>query len=158
MKNLMKLALIGTCMAALVAFAAGCTPAPGSETELSDGSAQFSQGDLVVKLDANPTTGYEWTFQIDGDAVQPDGDEFIPASDGSQPKTGEGGVHEFRFKAEGSRSRTPAHGKRPTTTRRSCLASRSKAASSRRSKNGNNADRMREATAARLPLPHRRTC
>lgn len=102
MKNLMKLALIGTCMAALVAFAAGCTPAPGSETELSDGSAQFSQGDLVVKLDANPTTGYEWTFQIDGDAVQPDGDEFIPASDGSQPKTGEGGVHEFRFKAEGS--------------------------------------------------------
>ena len=50
----------------------------------------------------NPTTGYEWTFQIDGSAVQPDGDEFVPASDGAQPKTGEGGVHTFNFKADGS--------------------------------------------------------
>ena len=56
----------------------------------------------MVKLDANPTTGYEWTFQIDGSAVQPDGDEFVPASDGAQPKTGEGGVHTFNFKADGS--------------------------------------------------------
>ena len=30
------------------------------------------------------------------------GDEFVPASDGAQPKTGEGGVHTFNFKADGS--------------------------------------------------------
>ena len=79
-------------MAAFIAFAVGCSAAPGSEVQIAEGSAEFSQGDLVVKLDANPTTGYEWTFQIDGSAVQPDGDEFVPASDGAQPKTGEGGV------------------------------------------------------------------
>lgn len=89
-------------MAAFIAFAVGCSAAPGSEVQIAEGSAEFSQGDLVVKLDANPTTGYEWTFQIDGSAVQPDGDEFVPASDGAQPKTGEGGVHTFNFKADGS--------------------------------------------------------
>ena len=78
-------------MAAFVAFAVGCSAAPGSEVQIAEGSAEFSQSNLVVKLDANPTTGYEWTFQIDGSAVQPDGDEFVPASDGAQPKTGEGG-------------------------------------------------------------------
>ena len=65
-------------MAAFIAFAVGCSAAPGSEVQIAEGSAEFSQGDLVVKLDANPTTGYEWTFQIDGSAVQPDGDEFVP--------------------------------------------------------------------------------
>ena len=83
-------------MAAFIAFAVGCSAAPGSEVQIAEGSAEFSQGDLVVKLDANPTTGY------DGSAVQPDGDEFVPASDGAQPKTGEGGVHTFNFKADGS--------------------------------------------------------
>ena len=34
--------------------------------------------------------------------MQPDGDEFVPASDGAQPKTGVGGVREFNFKADGS--------------------------------------------------------
>ena len=82
-------------MAAFVAFAVGCSAAPGSEVQIAEGSAEFSQSNLVVKLDANPTTGYEWTFQIDGSAVH-------PASDGAQPKTGEGGVHTFNFKADGS--------------------------------------------------------
>ncbi len=53
-------------MAAFVAFAVGCSAAPGSEVQIAEGSAEFSQSNLVVKLDANPTTGYEWTFQIDG--------------------------------------------------------------------------------------------
>lgn len=101
MKKHLKLALVGVCMAAFVALAAGCASA-GSEVEITQGSAKFSQGALEVKLDANPTTGYEWTYQIDGEGVQPDGDEFVPASDGAQPKTGEGGVHTFNFKADGS--------------------------------------------------------
>ena len=102
MKARLKLAIAGACMAAFVAFAVGCSAAPGSEVQIAEGSAEFSQSNLVVKLDANPTTGYEWTFQIDGSAVQPDGDEFVPASDGAQPKTGVGGVREFNFKADGS--------------------------------------------------------
>lgn len=102
MKKRVKLALAGACMAALVALAVGCTAAQGAAVEIAEGTAQFSQGDLAVKLEANPTTGYEWTFQIDGDAVQPDGDEYVPANEGAQAKTGEGGVHEFAFKADGS--------------------------------------------------------
>ena len=71
MKARLKLVIAGACMAAFIAFAVGCSAAPGSEVQIAEGSAEFSQGDLVVKLDANPTTGYEWTFQIDGSAVQP---------------------------------------------------------------------------------------
>lgn len=102
MKKHLKLALVGACMAAFVALAVGCTTAQGSSVEITQGSALFSQGSLEVKLDANPTTGYEWTYQIEGTGVQPDGDEFVPASDGAQPKTGEGGVHTFNFKADGT--------------------------------------------------------
>ena len=39
-------------MAAFIAFAVGCSAAPGSEVQIAEGSAEFSQGDLVVKLDA----------------------------------------------------------------------------------------------------------
>lgn len=103
MKKHLKLALVGACMAAFVALAVGCMSAP-QETSvgIAGGSAQFSQGTLEVKLDANPTTGYEWTYQIEGAGVQPDGDEFVPASAGDQAQTGEGGVHTFNFKADGS--------------------------------------------------------
>lgn len=102
MKARLKLVIAGAFMTAFVAFAVGCFAAPGSEVQIAEGPAEFSQGNLVVKLDANPTTGYEWTFQIDGSAVQPDSDEFVPASDGAPPKTGESGMHAFNFKADGS--------------------------------------------------------
>lgn len=102
MRKHLKLALVGACMAAFVALAVGCTTAQGSSVEIAQGSALFSQGSLEVKLDANPTTGYEWTYQIEGTGAQPDGDEFVPASDGDQAQTGEGGVHTFNFKADGT--------------------------------------------------------
>lgn len=102
MKKYLKRTLVGVCMAAFVALAVGCSAAQSTTVQVAEGQAQFSQGDLEVKLDANPTTGYEWTYQIDGEAVQPNGDEFIPSSDSVEPKTGEGGVHTFNFKANGS--------------------------------------------------------
>ena len=133
-------------MAAFVAFAVGCSAAPGSEVQIAEGSAEFSQSNLVVKLDANPTTGYEWTFQIDGSAVQPDGDEFVPASDGAQPKTGEGGVHTFNFKADGSGEATLTF-----TYARSCCMRRLKTARSRRLKSRRK--HQRAGTAERRSRP-----
>ena len=143
-------------MAAFIAFAVGCSAAPGSEVQIAEGSAEFSQGDLVVKLDANPTTGYEWTFQIDGSAVQPDGDEFVPASDGAQPKTGEGGVHTFNFKADGSGEATltftyARSWERRTATRPSCCMRRLKTARSRRLKSRRK--HQRAGTAERRSRP-----
>lgn len=89
-------------MAVFVALAVGCGAEKGTAVEITSGSVLFSQSDMEVKLDANPTTGYEWTASIDGTAVTANGDQYVAASDGSQPATGEGGVHTFNFKADGS--------------------------------------------------------
>lgn len=102
MKKPMKLVLLGACMAAFVACAVGCTAAQGTAVEVTDGRAQFSQGELEVQLDANPTTGYEWTCAIEGDAVTAEGDNYVASGDGNEPKAGEGGVQLFAFKASGS--------------------------------------------------------
>lgn len=102
MKKPMKLALVGACMAAFVACAVGCATAQGTEVEVTDGRAQFSQGELEVQLDANPTTGYEWTCAIEGDAVTAEGDNYVAPGDSNEPKAGEGGVQIFAFKASGS--------------------------------------------------------
>ena len=48
MKARLKLAIAGACMAAFVAFAVGCSAAPGSEVQIAEGSAEFSQSNLVV--------------------------------------------------------------------------------------------------------------
>lgn len=93
------MALGAACLAALTLFGVGCSAWQGTGIEITDGKAMFSEGDLKVELDANPTTGYEWTCEIQGDAVTAEGDDFVAASDGGDSKAGEGGTQTFSFKA-----------------------------------------------------------
>ena len=58
-------------------------------------------GKMIVVLDANATTGYEWTSSIEGAAVKAAGDEY-EADTTSDGKAGAGGVHTFTYQAEGS--------------------------------------------------------
>lgn len=113
-----RVALIAACVAALALAMLGCacTAAPkdgpvsaddAAAIEFAEGQALYSQGDMLVILDSNPTTGYGWTCSIKGDAVTADMDEFILSDDPDkdqdiQPKAGAGGTHMFGFKAVGT--------------------------------------------------------
>lgn len=122
MKRTMCVKMAGVCVAAAmtVAFGWGCS-APVSEEpsagegvaidegttiDFAEGSALYSQGDMVVMLDSNPTTGYEWTCEVEGDTVTVDLDKYLSAeeltADDKQAMAGEGGMHTFGFKAEGT--------------------------------------------------------
>ena len=109
MKGFAKALLVGMCAVGLAALVAGCAaPAADSRAGSSKIDASFEGGELscagstmTVALEANVTTGYEWTSSIEGAAVKAVGDEYVAdaASDG---KTGVGGVHTFTYQAEGS--------------------------------------------------------
>lgn len=102
MQRYLKALLLGVCTAVFVACAVGCAVEKGTAIEITDGKAQFGQSDLEVQLDANPTTGYEWTYTIDGTVVQATGDQYVATNEGDEAKAGEGGTHTFNFKADGS--------------------------------------------------------
>lgn len=81
---------------------AGCsTTSKGSVNLDNDGLAENNGGDLTVTLKGNPTTGYEWTYTIEGDKV-----EFV-SSDYKQDNedkevAGAGGTYTFKFKVTGA--------------------------------------------------------
>ncbi len=113
-----RVALVGMFMAALMLTMFGCTytstptdgvvPADDAVAlELADGQVSYSQGDMLVTLASNPTTGYGWTCAIEGEVVTSDIDEYLPTEElgedkDGQAKAGAGGVHTFGFKAEGT--------------------------------------------------------
>ncbi|MFR1639655.1 MAG: protease inhibitor I42 family protein [Eggerthellaceae bacterium] len=129
-----------------------CSAAPGSEVQIAEGSAEFSQSNLVVKLDANPTTGYEWTFQIDGSAVQPDGDGSSPRAT-APSQDGRRRLHvqlQSRRLGRGTLTFTYARSwRRRTATRASCCMRRLKTARSRRLKSR----RKHQRADGRAPFP-----
>ncbi|WP_080800648.1 protease inhibitor I42 family protein [Arabiibacter massiliensis] len=119
MKKILKLTLIGACLAALVGVLAACgSPAQGGRegvvpaddeatVQFDGGELLYSQGDMIVMLDGNATTGYEWTSEITGSTVTQDMDEYVEeggAMDeaGKDAVAGAGGVHMFGYKANGS--------------------------------------------------------
>ncbi len=67
---------------------------------LEDSSAECRVGDFViVSLDSNPTTGYDWTpVSYDESVLKIDGRRFIPARRGL---VGSGGTTEISFLAVG---------------------------------------------------------
>jgi inhibitor of cysteine peptidase len=68
--------------------------------EVDEGNAneshRASAGDhVVIRLAETPTSGYRWQVDDhDPAALQPAGDDFVPAADA---RTGGGGTREFRF-------------------------------------------------------------
>lgn len=111
--------------AALVVFAAlalascggaeqsGVTSAVSSEPP-TDGAATFGPGDAVsvaagttftIVVDANPTTGYEWTLTDSGDpdVVTPEGSVY-EQEPGSEDRAGAGGTETWVFRAESAGS------------------------------------------------------
>lgn len=122
MKKYLKVIFVGACMAVLIAFVAGCSapkenPSDGKESsdgnedgtavEFDGGDLLYAEGDMIVMLDGNATTGYEWTSAIEGSSVKNDVDQYLAEGEtvngaGENVVAGAGGVHVFGYKAEGS--------------------------------------------------------
>lgn len=82
---------------------ASCSaPSAGSVNVGKDGRATSNGSELVVTLKGNPTTGYEWKYEIQGKNLQFVDSNYVADSNA----TGSGGTYTFRFKATGSSEAT----------------------------------------------------
>ena len=106
MKKLLALLL---CAAALVSLGAcsvhvnvtsdDAETTDTTETAAYDGGAPMiytEDGDLVIALAGNPTTGYEWSCEVDGDCVSGGDYEYLQDA-AAEDMVGVGGVFTFRF-------------------------------------------------------------
>lgn len=69
------------------------------------GDVAVREDGLVVSLEGNPTTGFEWTYGIEGSTVEAVSDTYSSKAQ-AQPTTGAGGIYTFEFKAAGTGSST----------------------------------------------------
>ncbi len=89
--------------------ACGSTPHEVVLTESDNGSAiTLKAGQvLVVRLAANPTTGYAWNLSaVDEAVLRPAGEAGYTPEPASQERLGAGGTAEWRFVAAGSGATT----------------------------------------------------
>ncbi|WP_172623453.1 protease inhibitor I42 family protein [Arabiibacter massiliensis] len=103
MKKLMRLALVGLCLAVAALIAAGCASGKGDAFEVTDGGyARFSDKRLEVQLEADVAGGYQWECEADGATVK-----FVEGVAGDylsgKAPEGEGvGLAIFTYEPEGS--------------------------------------------------------
>lgn len=105
-----KLIAILLCAAALLSLGA-CTVTANvttndeetttdtAETAAYDGAAPdiyTENGELVIALEGNPSTGYEWSCEVDGDCVSGGDYEYVQDST-EEMLVGVGGTFIFRF-------------------------------------------------------------
>ena len=55
---------------------------------------------FIIALESNPTTGFEWMAEIEGDHISYLGKEFVSAHDADTNVVGAGGMEYFTYKAE----------------------------------------------------------
>lgn len=98
-----KIVLTVVAAMALVAALAltGCQQAASSYT-FGSGQVETKGKVVTVKLDGNPTTGYEWTYEKAGDALVYKSDSYT--SSGKAADAGAGGVYTYTF--EGAKAGT----------------------------------------------------
>jgi inhibitor of cysteine peptidase len=91
-------------MSALL-FASLFSVVEASEWRLTDKEASreiiVQKGDrLLVELPANPTTGYSWNLQLQGDNILSQGKSQYKPSDKSGNLVGSGGTEIWKFRAQ----------------------------------------------------------
>lgn len=89
-----KLMTILACAALLLCVGCGAKEA---EEPAADKSAVVSDGELVVRLKGNPTTGYTWGWEMQGDCLtEVEQENYLP-DETEEDMAGVGGVFEYRF-------------------------------------------------------------
>lgn len=108
MRKIARLALVAS-LALAALLAVGCVSGfegGSSDIDLPSGRLSYTSTALSIVLDENATTGYAWTCEADGAAVESAGDESLSAKDlGKREEenlTGAPGAHLFEFSLTGS--------------------------------------------------------
>ncbi len=104
MKKRLLFICVAMAAAGMLLALGGCSqPAPspnnnpqGPSAQKSDERVSYEGKTLSVTLEENATTGYLWSFTIDGSSLVPTGDEVI-ASASSKDSVGAPTKHVFRF-------------------------------------------------------------
>lgn len=96
-------ASIGLVLALGLVLVAGCGGPAEIKVDASNRGERIELGTgevLVVRLESNPTTGYQWAVQeLDESVLQQQGESVYESSGGRNPPPGTGGWETFRFAA-----------------------------------------------------------
>ena len=65
---------------------------------ISAGFVIYADEQILASFDSNPSTGFDWTVAIEGDALEQVGDKTFASSDKTGVATGAPGVMELVFK------------------------------------------------------------
>jgi len=91
-----KLWIAVLCLGLLLCIGCGAKEAE-SEAATVDKAATVEDGELIVQLAGNPTTGYGWVWELDGDECVTGDDGSYTMDENEENMAGVGGVFEFRF-------------------------------------------------------------
>lgn len=76
----------------------------GTVLKVSNGWVAYSQSDMLVLLDSDADTEYQWTAEVQGDTVLKDTDADLPSSvtndQNADDVVGSAGMHTFGFLAD----------------------------------------------------------
>lgn len=72
----------------------------GAQYAVPNGEVLVEGSTITVALEGNPTTGYEWTAEINGDNLKAVSDDY-KSSGKSNIAAGAGGVYTFKFEGVG---------------------------------------------------------
>lgn len=104
-----KILLMMACGVLAVAMLAGCASSQQNEDpkqsdiELQNGNAHYLENVLTISLNENPTTGYTWSYTLEGTNLVFSNDSYEP-DEAEEGVAGSGGTHDFVFEgtSEGS--------------------------------------------------------
>ena len=84
-----------------IGLLAGCSCSSNTGgTNLGDGKATFEGKTLTITLPSNETTGYTWSYSIDGDTIKNTVDKY-EADATAKNVSGAGGTQTYEFEGTG---------------------------------------------------------
>lgn len=112
-----KVLLLMACGALAIAMLAGCSTANNESgsgnadepeqvtTKVKYGDARIKDDVLTFSLTENPTTGYTWSYVLEGTNLVFSNDSYV-ANEAEEDAVGTGGRHEFVFDGAGEGTAT----------------------------------------------------
>lgn len=102
----MLFGVLCACAVLALAVAPGCADSSQPvKMKVDGGRVDYSQGQLAVLLDSNPSTGYGWTYELDGDVLKASQGTY-EVRDTTTDLVGKGGIEIFPFDAKGTGNAT----------------------------------------------------
>lgn len=99
-RNKVLIALSICLLALSLCILSGCGSS-AAKYDVGQGKVMAQGKDLTVELQSNPTTGFEWTAEIEGTTVKAVSDSY-QQNKSEKATNGAGGIHTFVFQGVGT--------------------------------------------------------